>query len=141
MKAVYESSKAPEAGKPWTVADFFCCGGGTSAGFSPRPDYRIVGAVDLEIAKPSGGDGASDCNRTYEANHGIGYRARSVYLLGRERRGGRRWLKAADEASGAGGGDDVASHRLPEGHGLALDVVDAQALGAGCSQSFDHTPA
>jgi DNA (cytosine-5)-methyltransferase 1 len=55
----------------WTVADFFSCGGGTSAGFSRRPEFRIVGAVDLELAKPSGGKGASDCNRTYQANHGV----------------------------------------------------------------------
>jgi DNA (cytosine-5)-methyltransferase 1 len=55
----------------WTVADFFSCGGGTSAGFSRRPEFRIVGAVDLELAKPSGGLGASDCNGTYFANHGV----------------------------------------------------------------------
>lgn len=57
--------------KPWSVADFFSCGGGTSAGFSHRPEFQIVGAVDLELAKPSGGTGASDCNRTYFANHGL----------------------------------------------------------------------
>jgi DNA (cytosine-5)-methyltransferase 1 len=56
---------------PWTVADFFSCGGGTSAGFSRRPEFRLVGAVDLELAKPSGGPGASDCNPTYYANHGV----------------------------------------------------------------------
>jgi DNA (cytosine-5)-methyltransferase 1 len=55
----------------WTVADFFSCGGGTSAGFSRRPEFRIIGAVDLELAKPSGGLGASDCNGTYYANHGV----------------------------------------------------------------------
>jgi DNA (cytosine-5)-methyltransferase 1 len=57
--------------EPWTVADFFSCGGGTSAGFSTRPCFRIVGAVDLQLAKPSGGNGASDCNATYTANHGV----------------------------------------------------------------------
>jgi DNA (cytosine-5)-methyltransferase 1 len=55
----------------WTVADLFSCGGGTSAGFSRRPEFRIVGAVDWELAKPSGGQGASDCNGTYFANHGV----------------------------------------------------------------------
>lgn len=55
----------------WTVADFFSCGGGTSAGFSRRDGFRIVGAVDVELAKPSGGAGASDCNATYQANHGV----------------------------------------------------------------------
>jgi DNA (cytosine-5)-methyltransferase 1 len=59
------------ASASWTVADFFSCGGGTSAGFSRRSGFRIVGAVDLELAKPSGGEGASDCNPTYYANHGV----------------------------------------------------------------------
>jgi DNA (cytosine-5)-methyltransferase 1 len=59
------------ANDPWTVADFFSCGGGTSSGFARRSGFRIVGAVDLEVAKPSGGAGASDCNATYEANHGV----------------------------------------------------------------------
>ena len=57
--------------KNLTVADLFSCGGGTSAGFSRRPGFTVVGAVDLELAKPSGGRGASDCNATYEANHGV----------------------------------------------------------------------
>lgn len=57
--------------KQWSVADFFSCGGGTSAGFSRRPEFKIVGAVDLELAKPSAGRGASDCNATYYANHDI----------------------------------------------------------------------
>ena len=57
--------------EPWTVADFFSCGGGTSAGFTRRPGFRLVGAVDFELAKPSGGKGASDCNATYAANHGV----------------------------------------------------------------------
>lgn len=61
----------PAASPDWTVADLFSCGGGTSAGFARRPGFRIVGAVDLELAKPSGGAGASDCNATYEANHGV----------------------------------------------------------------------
>ncbi len=56
---------------PWTVADFFSCGGGASAGFARRPEFRIVAAVDLELAKPSGGQGASDCNATYQANHAV----------------------------------------------------------------------
>lgn len=55
----------------WSVADFFSCGGGTSAGFARRPEFKLVGAVDLELAKPSGGKGASDCNGTYAANHTI----------------------------------------------------------------------
>lgn len=57
--------------EPWTVADLFSCGGGTSAGFARRPEFEIVGAVDLQVAKPSGGIGSSDCNATYAANHGL----------------------------------------------------------------------
>jgi DNA (cytosine-5)-methyltransferase 1 len=57
--------------QPWSVVDLFSCGGGTSAGFARRPEFRIVAAVDLEVAKPSGGNGASDCNATYQANHGV----------------------------------------------------------------------
>jgi len=61
---------APDT-RPWSVVDFFSCGGGTSAGFARRPEFRITAAVDLELAKPSGGAGASDCNATYHANHAI----------------------------------------------------------------------
>lgn len=57
--------------RSWPVADFFSCGGGTSAGFVSRDEFGLVGAVDLELAKPSGGVGASDCNATFFANHGI----------------------------------------------------------------------
>lgn len=57
--------------EPWTVADLFSCGGGTSAGFSRRTNFQVVGAIDLEVAKPSGGVGASECNDTYSANHQI----------------------------------------------------------------------
>jgi len=63
--------KAKTADQIWTVADLFSCGGGTSAGFSRRSKFRVVGAVDYELAKPSGGAGSSDCNATYAANHGV----------------------------------------------------------------------
>ena len=66
---------------PWSVADFFSCGGGTSAGFARRPEFRIVAAVDLELAKPSGGVGASDCNATYLANDGIAPMNRDMMTL------------------------------------------------------------
>jgi len=66
------ASEMSESGaNPWSVADFFSCGGGTSAGFARRPEFRIIAAVDLELAKPSGGVGASDCNATYQANHAV----------------------------------------------------------------------
>ena len=67
--------------REWTVADFFSCGGGTSAGFARRAGFRLVGAVDLELAKPSGGQGASDCNRTYFANHGVAPLNRDMMTL------------------------------------------------------------
>lgn len=69
MSAVVTDTSS--AGQAWTVADLFSCGGGTSAGFSRRSTFRVVGAVDYELAKPSGGAGRSDCNATYAANHGI----------------------------------------------------------------------
>lgn len=61
-----------------TVADFFSCGGGTSAGFVSR-GFRIVGAVDLELSKPS--IGSSCCNETYRANHGIEPLKRDMFEL------------------------------------------------------------
>ncbi|WP_272700875.1 DNA cytosine methyltransferase [Desulfovibrio sp. Fe33] len=55
-----------------TAIDLFSCGGGMSAGFSGRPEWEIVAAVDLEVAKPSGrSSGETGCNSIYEANHGV----------------------------------------------------------------------
>ncbi len=67
--------------EPWSVADLFSCGGGTSAGFSRRKEFRLVGAVDLELAKPSGGVGASGCNATYTENHGFRPLSRDIMTL------------------------------------------------------------
>lgn len=67
----FQAEEGDPGREAWTVADLFSCGGGTSAGFSRRPAFRLVGAVDYELAKPSGGAGVSECNATYEANHGI----------------------------------------------------------------------
>jgi DNA (cytosine-5)-methyltransferase 1 len=54
------------------VVDLFSCGGGMSAGFSGRSDWRLAAAVDLEVAKPSGkSSGETGCNDIYFANHGI----------------------------------------------------------------------
>ena len=54
------------------VVDLFSCGGGMSAGFSGRQGWRLAGAVDLEVAKPSGkAAGETHCNDIYEANHGL----------------------------------------------------------------------
>jgi DNA (cytosine-5)-methyltransferase 1 len=49
----------------------FSGAGGMSYGFHAHPDFRIVGAVDAEIGKPSSGSGSLECNRTYEANIGV----------------------------------------------------------------------
>jgi len=41
-----------------------------SAGFVRR-GFHTIGAVDLEVAKPSHGIGATFCNDTYERNLGL----------------------------------------------------------------------
>lgn len=51
--------------------DLFSCGGGMSTGFTRQGNFRTIGAVDLEVAKPSYGVGATNCNDTYEANLGL----------------------------------------------------------------------
>lgn len=56
---------------PWTVIDLFSGAGGMSYGFHAHPRFKLVGAADAEIGKPSTGFGALDCNGTYEANIGI----------------------------------------------------------------------
>ena len=54
------------------VVDLFSCGGGMSAGFANRKGWHLAGAVDLEVAKPSGKSaGETRCNDIYEANHGL----------------------------------------------------------------------
>lgn len=55
----------------WRVADLFSGAGGMSFGFHSHPGFRIVGAVDAELGKPSSGVGKLGCNRTYELNMGI----------------------------------------------------------------------
>jgi DNA (cytosine-5)-methyltransferase 1 len=56
--------------QPWTVIDLFSGCGGMSTGFARRTPFKIVGAVDVEHGKPSGGAGVLDCNATYAANIG-----------------------------------------------------------------------
>lgn len=55
----------------WTVVDLFSGAGGMSYGFHAHADFRIVGAVDAEVGKPSSGIGSLECNNTYEANIGV----------------------------------------------------------------------
>lgn len=42
-----------------------------SCGFARRPPFRVVAAVDAELAKPCAGAGRLGCNRTYADNIGI----------------------------------------------------------------------
>ena len=58
-----------------TVLDLFSGCGGMSAGFDHYSDsFRIVGAVDKQVARPGNGSGPSastSCNATYEINLGV----------------------------------------------------------------------
>jgi DNA (cytosine-5)-methyltransferase 1 len=53
------------------VVDLFSGAGGMSCGFVRNGNFRILGAADLEVAKPSFGVGSTNCNATYERNHGL----------------------------------------------------------------------
>ncbi|WP_405887154.1 DNA cytosine methyltransferase [Streptomyces longwoodensis] len=55
----------------YTVVDLFSGGGGMSYGFHAHPSFKMCGAADVEVGKPSTGHGAIGCNATYEANMGI----------------------------------------------------------------------
>lgn len=55
----------------WTVVDFFSGCGGMSSGFSRREPFKLIAAVDAELAKPCEGFGRLSCNETYRANIGI----------------------------------------------------------------------
>jgi DNA (cytosine-5)-methyltransferase 1 len=48
--------------RKWTVIDLFSGAGGMSFGFHSRPGFRVVGAVDAQIGKPSSGVGSLQCN-------------------------------------------------------------------------------
>jgi DNA (cytosine-5)-methyltransferase 1 len=56
---------------PWSVVDLFSGAGGMSYGFHAHPGFRVVGAVDAQVGKPSMGRGTLGCNATYEANLGV----------------------------------------------------------------------
>lgn len=58
-------------GSLWEVIDLFSGAGGMSYGFHAHPAFRIVGAADKQIAKPSSKPGSLDCNLTYADNIGI----------------------------------------------------------------------
>ena len=59
----------------WKVVDLFSGCGGMSAGFHAHKNFfQIVGAVDLEVAKPGRGKhkaSSTRCNSTYQRNIGV----------------------------------------------------------------------
>ena len=55
----------------YEVVDLFSGAGGMSAGFAAHPAFRVVGAADAQLGKPSSPRGSIGCNRTYEANIGV----------------------------------------------------------------------
>ncbi|WP_285749544.1 DNA cytosine methyltransferase [Lentzea sp. NBRC 105346] len=55
----------------FTVADIFSGAGGMSLGFHAHRDFRVVGAADAQIGKPSSRLGSLRCNDTYQANIGV----------------------------------------------------------------------
>lgn len=65
----------------WPVIDFFSGCGGMSCGFARRPPFRLIVAVDAEMAKPCEGFGKLGCNSTYAANIGIEPMERNIAEL------------------------------------------------------------
>ncbi|MEU7480046.1 DNA cytosine methyltransferase [Lentzea sp. NPDC042327] len=55
----------------FSVADIFSGAGGMSFGFHAHRDFRVVGAADAQIGKPSSRLGSLRCNDTYRANIGV----------------------------------------------------------------------
>jgi DNA (cytosine-5)-methyltransferase 1 len=60
-----------QTGPPWPVVDLFSGAGGMSYGFHAQPDFRLAGAVDAQLGKPSAGRGTLGCNVSYQANMGL----------------------------------------------------------------------
>ncbi len=56
---------------PWPVIDLFSGAGGMSYGFRAHPGFRIAGAVDAQLGKPSTRPGTLGCNAAYAANIGV----------------------------------------------------------------------
>ena len=57
--------------EPINVVDLFSGAGGMSYGFKAHSAFRLIGAADAEIGKPTAGDGRLQCNSTYQNNVGI----------------------------------------------------------------------
>ena len=96
--------------------DLFSCGGGMSTGFTSLW-HRTIGAVDLEVAKPSHGTGATFCNDTYERN--LGLRQMSADLA-------------------VTGPDEVASHFGFEARDVHVLISCAPCTGFSQKQSRNH---
>ncbi|HEY1644663.1 MAG TPA: DNA cytosine methyltransferase, partial [Streptosporangiaceae bacterium] len=60
-----------QTGPPWTVVDLFSGAGGMSYGFHAHPGFRVAGAADAQLGKPSAGRGTLGCNVSYQANLGL----------------------------------------------------------------------
>jgi DNA (cytosine-5)-methyltransferase 1 len=56
---------------PWSVVDLFSGAGGMSYGFHAHPGFRVLGAVDAQLGKPSARPGSLGCNAAYLANIGV----------------------------------------------------------------------
>lgn len=58
-------------GNTWSVVDLFSGAGGMSYGFQEHPHFKIIGAADAQMGKPSMVRGTLGCNATYQANIGV----------------------------------------------------------------------
>jgi DNA (cytosine-5)-methyltransferase 1 len=67
LEAIHTSSP----GLGLSVLDLFSGAGGMSYGFHAHPAFRLVGAIDAEIGKPSQGVGALGCNASFARNIGL----------------------------------------------------------------------
>lgn len=56
---------------PWTVIDLFSGAGGMSCGFRRQAGFRLIGAADAQLGKPSAAPGSLGCNASYSANIGV----------------------------------------------------------------------
>lgn len=65
----------------WPVIDLFSGCGGMSYGFHTRKPFRLVAAVDAQVAKPCEKMGRLNCNSTYSLNMGITPMDRDVFDL------------------------------------------------------------
>lgn len=59
------------ASRTFAVVDLFSGAGGMSYGFHRHPSFKVVGAADAELGKPSAGNGKLQCNGTYSRNIGL----------------------------------------------------------------------